>query len=207
MINVRTVLLSVMGCLLLVSHSWADSQSEARKALEAKRIPVSEGELLQRVERGDKSAVELLLQAGINVNAKDDAAGSALTIAAVTGHADIAQILLAKGADVHAQNNVGVTPLMGAIMGRRKDIASLLLDRGAAVNGTMGTMAQGYALTPLLLAIQSGDKNLVQLLIERGADVNKKGTVGGGEMSPLAWAQRNKQQDIADMLAGKGARP
>lgn len=208
MIRISAVLLSVIGSLLLVTHSWADSQSDARKALEAKRIPVTEGEFLRQVERGDKSLVELFLQAGINANANVDG-GSALTLAAVKGHADIAQMLIAKGADVYVRNKEGLTPLMGAIIGERKgsvSLVSLLLDRGADVNATTATMARGHAITPLFIAIQKGDKDLVQFLITRGANVNQKGN-NGDEMSPLAWAQLNKQQDIANLLAANGAKP
>lgn len=209
MIRVSAVLLSVIASLLLVTHAWADSQSNARKALEAKRIPVSEGEFLRQVERGDKTVVELFLQAGINANAKADG-GSALIIATARGHADIAQMLIAKGADVHARNKEGLTPLMGAIIGERKgsvSLVSLLLDRGADVNASSSTTTQAHAVTPLFIAIQKGDKDLVQLLVTRGANVNQKGNDGGGEMSPLAWAQLNKNQDIANLLAAKGAKP
>jgi len=198
-----------MGSLLFVTHAWADSQSDARKALEARRLHVSEGEFLGQVERGDKAVVELFLQAGTSVNTKNDAAGSALSIAAVKGHADIVHLLIANGADVHARNKEGLTPLMGAIIGERKgsvSLVSLLLDRGADVNASTATMARGHAITPLFIAIQKGDKDLVQFLITRGANVNQKGN-NGDEMSPLAWAQLNKQQDIANLLAANGAKP
>ena len=206
MVKVGTFLFAVFSGILLVANAYADSQGDARKALEAKGIQVSEGEFLRQVERGDRTVVELFLQAGINPKAKVDG-GSALIVATTRGHADIVQMLIAKGADVNARNKEGATPLMGAIMGGRKDIVSLLLDRGADVNASTATTTQVHAITPLFMAIPKGDKDFVQLLITRGADVNKKGNVGGGEMSPLTWALVNKKQEIADLLITKGARP
>ena len=56
--------------------------------------------------------VELLIDNGADINAKDDDEGeTALHCAAYQNHKEISQLLLAKDADVNAKNERGETPL------------------------------------------------------------------------------------------------
>jgi Ankyrin repeat len=77
----------------------ANSRNSAIQRLEQMGIPYSEETFLEYVARGDASVVALFLEAGIRPSAKTPDGDSALTIAAVAGHAQIAQKLIAAGAD------------------------------------------------------------------------------------------------------------
>jgi ankyrin repeat protein len=62
------------------------------------------------------------------------------------------------------------------------------------------------AATPLLIfqAIWSGHQKMLQLLLERGADPNPEWNEGG--KTPLALAQEQEKQGLADLLRQYGAR-
>lgn len=63
---------------------------------------------------GDTHAVQLLLEKGANVNARNQDGGTALHAAAFLGRSDIVDLLLAKGADLQVKNNDGSTPIASA---------------------------------------------------------------------------------------------
>ena len=75
---------------------------------------------------GNIEAVKQHLDAGTDVNAKDEKGWTPLHEAALGGHKGIAELLIAKGADVNAKNNDGVTPLNWAL----GEIADLLRKHG-----------------------------------------------------------------------------
>lgn len=55
------------------------------------------------------SVVELLLEAGANVNATDHLGTSPLLLAAILGHANVARVLLDSKADITVTNHDGAT--------------------------------------------------------------------------------------------------
>ena len=61
--------------------------------------------------KGDIEAVKQLVDAGTDVNAKDEDENTPLHRAAYYGHKEIVVLLIAKGADVNVKNDVGYTPL------------------------------------------------------------------------------------------------
>ena len=62
-------------------------------------------------ELGDIEAVKEHLNAGIDVDARDQADKTPLPHAAYWGHKEIAELLIAKGADINAKDNAGKTSL------------------------------------------------------------------------------------------------
>ena len=77
---------------------------------------------------GHVAAVDLLLQAGADVNARNRDGGTPLHAAAFLGRAEIAGRLLAEGADLQARNQRGETPAdaLGASWEITRSIAGLL---------------------------------------------------------------------------------
>lgn len=55
---------------------------------------------------GNKIHVEMLLEAGADVNATEKDGGTALTIAVAHGHTEVVRVLLRWGADVNIVNKV-----------------------------------------------------------------------------------------------------
>ena len=66
------------------------------------------------------------MDAGTDVNAKDEDENTPLHRAAYYGHKEIVVLLIAKGADVNVKNDVGYTPLDG----NHPDTADLLRKHG-----------------------------------------------------------------------------
>ena len=57
---------------------------------------------------------------------------TALMLAALKGHRDVAELLLDHGAALHIQDNHGNTAFMGATINGHDDVAELICQRGAA---------------------------------------------------------------------------
>ncbi len=58
-------------------------------------------QLIEAAKKGDTVSIKALLEAGADVNAKDNDGLTALMWAAVRGHTETAQALLEAGADVN----------------------------------------------------------------------------------------------------------
>ena len=80
---------------------------------------------------GNIKAVKQHLDAGADVNAKDDKFGmTPLHPAAYEGHKEVAEMLIAKGADVNAKDFQSGTPLDEAIEAKATETAALLRKHG-----------------------------------------------------------------------------
>jgi ankyrin repeat protein len=179
--------------------------------------PSDEAALRAAAGKGDTATVKVLLDEGVNVNAKDGDGRTALTEAAFWGHADIVKLLLDKGADVFAKKNDGATPSTMAAghpeiaeMIRREiqllDVAGKgenktvkeLLDKGAYVN-----VRDPEGRTPLTEAAWNNHVETVKLLLEKGADPNLKKVDGA---TPLSIATNKGYKEIVELLKKAGAK-
>ncbi len=167
----------------------------------------SEYDVLRAVASGNKAKLEVMLRGGISANAKDEHGQSALTMGAALPSTDIAEVLMRHGADVNARSIDGATPLMAAIVTGHPETAKLLLRNGADVNAAVPMGSPAPQLMPMLfIAIAIGDGEIAKLLIEEGANVNVTLKDGEQMFSPLAFARRSGQRDIAQLLIAKGAK-
>jgi ankyrin repeat protein len=83
---------------------------------------------------GHALAVELLLEKGIEVDARSKCDDTLLVCAAsASGHADVVQVLLARGAEINAQGYQGRTALMQGSKWGKVEVVKLLLDGGADI--------------------------------------------------------------------------
>jgi ankyrin repeat protein len=107
--------------------------------------------------------VQLLLDAGANIEAKTNNGKTALMFAAGKGYKGIVQLLLERGADVHARTHrkQTTTALTFAAAHGHEDIVRHLLERKADVDSR--------ALT---LAARNGHKGIMQLLLAHGDGAN-----------------------------------
>jgi len=123
------------------------------------------GELHDAAERGDVNRVKQLLNAGVDVNAKNNDYGStALIVTSTVGHTEVVKILLEKGADVNSENKYGDTALMGAAAAGQTKIVKALLQKGANVN-----TKNKYGWSALMMAVKKGHTEVVNLLKQAGA--------------------------------------
>lgn len=109
--------------------------------------------------------IELLLSAGVDVNAKEERGRTALHAAAKFGCRKAMQALLSAGADVNAIDEEGQSVLQAAVSTGRADNVEFLIHAGANVN------TNNYSSrTALHVASQSNLTDTVEVLANAGAD-------------------------------------
>jgi ankyrin repeat protein len=131
--------------------------------------------LMLTAHTGNPEAVEVLLDHGADVNAKQVRGQTAVMWAAAEGHAEVIEVLAAHGADLSAASVEstkperrpagGMTALLFAARQGHLDAARALLDAGADIN-----QASADSTSPLLIAVVNGHYELADELLERGAD-------------------------------------
>jgi ankyrin repeat protein len=97
------------------------------------RDTIDQTPLIVAAQGGCKEIVEMLLEAGANIEHRNDQGETALISAAQEGHKEIVQMLLDAGSNVNQENADGETALDLAIKLRhKKDLVDLLLKYGEA---------------------------------------------------------------------------
>lgn len=175
--------------------------------------------LMHAVYRRQKDAIELLQQAGLNldifeatalgdvqslaalvtrqpslVNTYSADGFTALHFAGFFSQPSAARLLLERGADhaAVARNPTQVTPLHSAASGGNLQTVGDLLAKGAPVNAR-----QQHGWTALHSAAQSGNLEMVNLLLQRGADPGIQNDEG---VTALDLAQKQNRTDVANRL-------
>jgi ankyrin repeat protein len=122
--------------------------------------------LHEALSRDDLAAVKQLLKTGANPNSAGRANGvTPLSLAAITGDAELVEALLKAGAEANAPLTDGTTPLMIAASSGSVPAVRALLEHGAAVNAR-----ESHGETALMFAAASNRAAAVRFLIEQGAD-------------------------------------
>ena len=117
----KHLLLTTIAAVVLVGCGESQQSAPAPKT-----NPIHDATL-----KGDIEAVKKHLDAGADVNAKDDQfGGTPLHHVTVKGHKEIVELLIAKGADVNVLDGGGYTPLDRAIKKNHTEIADLLRKHG-----------------------------------------------------------------------------
>jgi ankyrin repeat protein len=180
------------------------------------------------VERDDAEMTDLLLRAGARVSARTREGVTPLQLASINGSAQMIDRLLKAGADPNAPlTPAGDTALMMAARTGKTDAIRVLVEAGGNVNAkeTWG------GTTALMWAVSEGHTEAVRQLIAAGADVdarsnyvaaaNGRGFEGrtpltdasnakpaefaSGWLTPLMFAAREGDVELARMLVGAGA--
>jgi ankyrin repeat protein len=169
--------------------------------------------------RNYEDGVQILLDAGANVRARDERDYSLLMIAAEKGYSRAAEILLENGLSDNERNQKDLALLAAVRRGfyeNRYDIARLLLKNGANPNFRGGDDNDSYdsgCASALMAAVESSDLQMVELLVANGADVNLICKNGNSAFSKALDRVRNfyydkslqqKSQKIMDFLFASG---
>ena len=107
--------------------------------------------------------VEMLIEAGANVNKPTSTGSTPLRGAAFNGHCKVMEVLIKNGADLNLANVVGQSPLLIAVMRGHLKATELLLDKGA--DHSQCTI---HNHSVIHLAAGKGHMEILQMLLDRG---------------------------------------
>ncbi|KAI1667999.1 Ankyrin repeat domain protein [Pyrenophora tritici-repentis] len=148
-------------------------------------------------ENGQLQMVQLLLDAGAEVNAQGGHYGNALYAASFGGHEQIVKTLLDAGADVNTQGGHYGNALQAASVRGHEQVVKMLLDTGAEVNAQGGHYGNA-----LYGASDGGHEQIVKTLLDAGADVNAQ---GGEYGNALQAASFGGHEQVVKTLLDAGA--
>jgi ankyrin repeat protein len=115
--------------------------------------------------KGHREIVELLLERGAAVNARNSSGATPLHDAALAGRLAVIEILLRHGAEIDARDrDAGATPLHQAASWGRREAVELLIAKGAAVD-----LRNKAGVSPLQAAMQNGHTETADCLRSHGA--------------------------------------
>ena len=154
--------------------------------------------LHQSVKDGDIPGAEVLIAAGADVEAQDEAALTPLVTAALAGQREAVTLLIQKGADPRGRDGNGFTALHAAAHAGHLDIVQLLIEYDLDVND-QGNMAK---ITPLHAAAERGFREIAEALLRHGARLQVKSGTGH---TPLFMAALNTHAGMIKLLRDYGA--
>jgi ankyrin repeat protein len=111
--------------------------------------------------------VSMLLEAGADINARDDEDYTALDLAAEDGNEALVRLLLDAGANINTPRNRYPSALTLAARQGKEAVVQMLMDAGADVDSQ-----DNYGDSALIAAAESGHVELVRYLLDAGADIN-----------------------------------
>lgn len=191
---------------LLLAHQNTDNQMAPRNLL------------LLAVASGQAGIVDLLAQAGVDLDTPDLDQRTPLRVAIEGGHAGAARALLDAGAAVdlvpEAPPNAkrrgdGRTPLMAAAARGDAEIVRALIEHGAEVDRALPAPPDDKddpegLLTALMFAAREGHADATRALIEGGADIRRR---NADDEPVLGVAVRAGQRETANLIRMQGASP
>ena len=138
--------------------------------------------LMWAAQNGMDELLTQIIKSKIDLNRKDPAGRTALSLAILSQQENAVKLLVNAGANCTLQDHAGTHPLERAAQLGNLTIVNSLLQNLSHVNE-----ANAQKNTPLILAAQRGYTDIMEALIKKGADIK----------------HRNKTSHTAIMLASK----
>ena len=145
-------------------------------------------------------AAELLLQIGADVNYKNPAGLSVLSLATRNGATRLAELLLKAGANVMDRNGVNSLAYDLAVLYDHDELIDLLILRMNEVGPAIDRQA-GDGTTALMRATMEADVKAVEDLLAAGADASRRNRRGE---SPLSYAVTHDLNAVVQTLRKAG---
>ena len=174
------------------------SSAEIKNAIE-QRDKKGNSALHFASKNGNVKIVNLLILAGADIHAENEANQTPLHQACQRNQKEIVQVLLTKGANPNIFSNSGKNALHTACYSDFDEIVELLLKSGAVENVNL---ADKLGATPLSLACIRKNRRILELLIQAKADVNQPNKSGA---LPLHLTCIIQSPEIAKLLIDAGA--
>ena len=146
-----------------------DAQAFTVLALRTPDDAARDGTLLAVAAGASPEAVQMALDTGASVHARD---ASGETVLHHVTDVAVAQLLLDAGAAVDAKNEYGMAPLHDQVIWGRIAIVRLLLDAGADVNARdeRGWTPLQWVEDPPYIGVPQASAEMTQLLKDAGAE-------------------------------------
>jgi len=194
--------------ILFTAMTASTKDIEFIKYLISNGVPLSDpyynftSSLLVAYHNNLKELVPLLIKAGADVDAKNDAGTTVLHEALFNNDVEIAKKLIISGVDVNTYTTVSSirTPLHIACRWYEdSDLIHLLIGAGSNIEERTA-----FEETPIMMAARGNNAVAVKILIQAGADVN---AVTSDNLTALSYATENHNEEIKNMLLSAGAKP
>ena len=150
---------------------------------------------------GNLEIVQLLVEAGADLNGRVAYGDVPLVKADEHGNDDIIEYLIREGADVNVPNLFGVTPFIGLCGKGRLDFVELAAKHGGDARSSFeakigeGTGTKNFS--PFEAAVAYGRRDVVEFLLSLGADPRAKDYKG---RTPLELAESEGHEEIGQLL-------
>ncbi|KAF9630027.1 Ankyrin repeat protein [Lasiodiplodia theobromae] len=156
---------------------------------------------------GLKYLVEDLLRQGADIDADTGEYGTALRVACVKGHLEIARVLIDSGANLDVVCGLKPGTALVTAIDHDINIACLLIDRGADPSTRGGTREGFYGeewreIYPLHAACLRDSEEVVKALIDKKVDIDLKDEYYG---TPLESASGDGNEKVVKLLLEQGA--
>ena len=146
----------------------------------------------------DPAVCQVLIDAGADIETKDDMGRSPLHWSCRSGALDVVKMLVEAGAGVRGIDSKGSTCLIFAASSGHTETVRYL----AGLKDVDLNHSGKYGVTALNCALQRGHADVVEVLIDAGADIETKDDMG---RSPLHWSCYSGALDVVKMLVEAGA--
>ena len=140
------------------------------------------------------STVAILIDAGMDIDAKNCYGRSPIFQAVGSGHEDTVRTFLQKGADVNATDHEGWSVLHVAVYSGYVAVGEMLLEHGAKVNYDV------LGITPLHMAVLRKNIDFVELLLDYDANISIRHEKMGTALDSLAYHEQGQVEQILQIL-------
>lgn len=137
--------------------------------------------------------MEVLIDAGLEINKQDSIGYTALLEMASNGHLDIIKLLVKNGADINLAKDDETTPLMLATYEDHEEIVKYLVKECADIDAVN---AQGN--TALIAGCLNGSYGAVKVLLKYGANIQIENENG---MTAIQIAEENGYNEIVKLIS------